>query len=80
MNILYALMLLFAFQDAPYKAKEEFEVKLNFEFRQRPHNPNAYKFEGNASAPEPTGPLPYLKLNLKILKLSPEEIKIKVLN
>jgi hypothetical protein len=80
MIALYILMFFFGFQDAPYKPKEEFEAKLNFEFRQRPHDPNLHTFEGNASPPQPTGPLPYLKINLKLLKLSPEEIKLKILN
>jgi len=81
MNLIYAVALFFAFQDTPYKANEEFELKLNFEFRQRPHDPNAYKFNGDGSSiPQPTGQLPYLKVNLKLLKLSAAETRVRVVN
>ena len=66
----------------PFKSKEEFEVKLAFEFRDRPTNdPN--KLEYNQSQREyarskAIGPLPYLYLNVRVLKPVSDEVRIRV--
>jgi len=74
---LFALLLLFFFnQDqTPYKPKEEFELKLNFEFKSRTTDKTvAYSTNTTGS----TGPLPYLKMDLRVVKLSAEEVKVRV--
>lgn len=72
MKSLALLSLLFLFQDQlPYKPKEEFEVKLDYQFKQRPSGDNASihldetrkDFERRTS----TATLPYLILNIKML-------------
>lgn len=77
--LLFALLL---GQDSiPYKSSDEFEIKLDYQFKPRP-TPNAYnvKFEESASdysKRTSSTPLPYLTLNLEILKASSEEVRVK---
>ncbi|HEY8933954.1 MAG TPA: hypothetical protein VIM65_01990 [Cyclobacteriaceae bacterium] len=62
--------------DVPFKQNSDFEIKLDYRFKPRPGT-DGYSADGtklNAS----TGVLPYLILNLKILKLDTLETKIKV--
>ena len=80
------LLLLIAFlqQDqTPLKPREEFEIKLDFEFRDRPVM-DANKLEYNQTQREyarsrAVGPLPYLYLNVRVLKPVPEEVRIRVI-
>lgn len=62
---------------------EEFEIKLNFEFKDRPQrDPNKIELDQTRKEYErtrPSGPLPYLYLNLKVLKQSPEEVRIRII-
>jgi len=81
------LLLLFAsvvYQDTiPYKASEEFELKLNFQFKDRPRaDPNKVELDQTAKEYERThtaGQLPYLFLDFRVLKQHPEEIRVRVL-
>lgn len=79
------LWLLFMQQqeDIPFKPKDEFEVNLNFEFRQRPQA-DISKVEFNETQREhtrrsSTGPLPYLRLNLSVLKVGEGEFRLRVI-
>jgi len=81
--LLFALVVFVQEEQAPFKPKEEFEIKLNFEFRTRPlPDPNTVDMERThkeltrASA---TGPLPYLFLNVRALALKPEEVRVRVI-
>ena len=80
--VLFCLALLFSQDDVPYKATEDFEIKLNFEFKDRVRA-DVNRVELNQTAKEyerthASGPLPYLYLNLRMLKLYPEEVKMRV--
>lgn len=74
--------LLFFQDDAPFKPMEEFEVKLDFQFKERPRDdPNKIELNQTHRAYErskSTGVLPYLYLNLRVLKESPEEVRVRV--
>jgi hypothetical protein len=74
----------FLLQEVPYKPKEEFEVKLNYQFKQRPTASTSavYLDETQREKERRTSSdvLPYLILNVKLLKLSEEEVRIKVIN
>jgi hypothetical protein len=61
----------------PFKPKEEFELKLDLQFKQRPRpDVNTVELE---KRPAPSSMLaPYLYINLKVLKAIPEEVRIKV--
>jgi len=78
------LILLFLVQEdqTPFKPREEFEIKLDFEFRDRPVR-DANSIELNQTQREyersrAVGPLPYLFLNLRVLKQTPGEVRIRV--
>jgi hypothetical protein len=72
MQSLYLLLFFLSFfQTVPFKPKEEFEVKLNYEFRPRPtENASKIKFEDTRTDREKhsaSSVLPYLKLNINVL-------------
>lgn len=78
------LLSLFVIQeDVPYKPSEEFDLKFNFEFKDRGVDRNVNKIEMDLTLKEAekrkaSGLLPYLYLNLKVLKQQPEEIRVKL--
>lgn len=82
MKLIVLLFALIFFQDeTPFKPLEEFEVKLNFEFKDRTKDPN--RVDLNQTPREyqksrSTGPLPYLFLSLKVLKVQPEEVRVRI--
>lgn len=77
------LVLFFLQDDVPFKPLDEFEIKLNFEFKDRPRvSPNRVytdRMAGENERSQGTGPLPYLYLNLRVLKQKPEEVRIRIL-
>ncbi|HEY0653263.1 MAG TPA: hypothetical protein VGD65_09040 [Chryseosolibacter sp.] len=82
-----ALILLIAFslvQEIPVKPKEEFEIKLDYQFKNRPaQDLNSVHLDETRKEHDrrvSTAPLPFLTLNIKMLKLSDEEVKLRVTN
>ena len=63
----------------PFKSNDEFELKLQLEFRKRPmQDINTIELE-KRSVPSTGGmPAPYLHINLRVLKVVPEEVRVKV--
>ena len=80
MNMPLLLILFFSlFQtDIPFKQNSDFEIKLDYQFKPRPQTGNDGYSAGGTKLTTSTGVLPYLVLNLKILKLDTLETKIKV--
>jgi hypothetical protein len=79
-----ALIALFLFQDLPYKSKEEFEIKLDYKFKQRPNTELSSTVNLNETRAEydkrtSSDLLPYLILNLNLLKLN-NETRIRITN
>lgn len=79
------LLLAFLFtQEIPVKPKDEFEVKLDYQFKNRPaQDLNSVHFDETKKEHErrvSSAPLPFLTLNIKMLKLSAEEVKMRVTN
>jgi hypothetical protein len=74
---------LFIQDTVPYKPSEEFDLKLDFEFRDRAdRDPN--KIDMDLSPREfqkknKSGVLPYLYLNLKVLTQQSNEVRVKVI-
>lgn len=71
------ILVLVFFQDLPYKPKEEFEIKLDYKFKQRPSNELSSAINLNETRAErdrrtSNDQLPYLILQVKILKLNNE--------
>lgn len=78
------LSLFFLFQEnPPFKPSEDFEVKFNLSFRQRTQLDNKTvrltETEKEKEKRTDSTPLPYLKLHVKLLKIHPDEIKLKVI-
>lgn len=83
MRVFAFLVCAFLFQDkVPYKPHEEFDLKLKFEFKERTRaDPNKVDLEQTSKdlhRNRGSGPLPYLFLNLQILKQAPEEMRVKI--
>ena len=67
----------------PYKPTEEFDLKMNFEFKDRAAGRNPNKIDMDLSPKEyekkhQAGVLPYLYLNLRVVTQQSNEIRIKV--
>lgn len=77
-----AIALVFFVQDTvPHKAKEEFEIKFELSVRQRADDDDTKTIRYSESVNDyekRTGLLPYLKLNVKIITIHPNEVKLKV--
>ncbi len=76
------ILLIFVYNQevVPYKASEEFEIKLDYQFKTRPAS-SAYEFKFDESSQEHSrrvnnSPLPYLTLNIEILKANENEERI----
>jgi hypothetical protein len=85
MKLILVLLLAFSMvQEIPVKPKDEFEIKLDYQFKNRP-SPDANSVHLDETRKEhdrrvSTAPLPYLTLNVKMLKLSQDEVKMRVTN
>src|SRR4051812_47586754 len=83
-SVVIGLIALFLFQDIPFKPNEEFEIKLNYQFKQRPiRDQNAIHLSESQKEYDrrtSSDMLPYLILNVKMLKLSEEEVKLRIIN
>ncbi len=83
--IKYLLLLCLCFQtgEVPLKADEEFEIKLDYKFKNRnATSDNNFKVDFEETVAERerknnNSLLPYLTLNIKPLKLSDQEVRLK---
>lgn len=79
-----AVIFLFAQDPVPFKPKHEFEVKLDYQFRNRPaadHNTvNLEQSRTPYSRNVGTGVLPYLVLNIVLLELSQDKMRVGIAN
>jgi len=79
------LFMSFFIQDPiPYKPSEEFDLKLNFEFKDRSSGRDPNKIDMDMSPKEyqkknGTGVLPYLHLNLRVLTQQSNEMRVRVI-
>ena len=77
MKLLVLFLSVFLLQDIPYKEKDQFDLKLDMQFKNRPTDyRNAYPTQDKAS----TSPLPYIILNLTVLKILEDESKVRVVD
>jgi hypothetical protein len=75
MKYLIAILLISLLQTVPFKPKEEFEVKLDYQFKARPaESVNSVHFETTRN--QSSSLLPYLILNVNVLKADASRIKI----
>jgi hypothetical protein len=79
--LLILFMIAFA-DEAPFKPKDDFEVKFDLTFKQRDRDEKTVYMNETYKEREKrtiTTPLPFLKLFVKIKRIEPEEIKLKVI-
>ena len=79
-----ALFFAAILQDVRYKPSDEFDVKLQYEFRQRliHDNSTVYPSDGTGAGGRKTSStmLPYLDIKLTMLKLQPQEVRLRIVN
>lgn len=77
MKLVVLILTVFLFQDIPYKEKDQFDLKLDMQFKNRPtDHTSAFPTEDKTS----TTPLPYIILNLTVLKILEDESRIRVID
>lgn len=80
---LFLVLLAFVQQkEVPYKPFNEFQIEVEYKFKQRPLKDNAASVDFEETRKDhdrkqSSAVLPYLVINLKLLKLSVEEVKIR---
>ena len=77
-RILLIGLLAFTQRDVPLKPFSDFSVEVNYSFKERPVNANAPAYSAERS--HQGDPLPFLALKVKILKASPEEVRVRGVN
>lgn len=76
------LFAAFVWQEVvPFKPSNEFEVMIDYKFRERPALDRTKEYQFNTDEKSrKSALLPYLKLQLKFLKLNADEVKVKIVN
>jgi len=79
---LFFIFTLFLQDVVPFKAKEDFEVKIDLKFKQRPQEDkkDTFTFDSPEKKANSAALLPYLQLRVSLLKLDPEEVRFNVQN
>ncbi len=77
MKLLAVFISLFAFaiQDTPFKSNEEFELKLDFQFKPRPKT-GAVEMRADIG----TTPLPFLSMQLNVLLVRDDEYRVRIVD
>ncbi|RAV97953.1 hypothetical protein [Pseudochryseolinea flava] len=79
MKIAILLISVFCFQQsAPFKPNDQFAINLDFQFKTRYVNSSVVEVGGNEPRSTTGGVLPYLILNVNVLKLEAGEIRVRV--
>ena len=83
--MIYSFLILFLVhiqEEIPFKPKEDFQIKFDLAFKQRSQDKKPVHIEEKRAEHDKrtnTSPLPYLKLLVKVMRVQPEEIKVKVI-
>lgn len=78
MRLLIILLISFFLQDVPYKAKEEFDLKLDLQFKTRPSNSQNGIYATEAK--NTSTPLPFISIDLTVLKILEDEVRLKIVD
>ena len=84
--LLWLGLLIFFQGDVPFKANDEFELKLDFQIKARPYLPSdsdpkidfSPTNNGLPDSHRKAGSFPHITFKFKFLKLSSEEVKVKI--
>ncbi len=76
----FLIILAFAFfQEIPFKPTDEFEAKLDYQFKPRPqHDPNTVSLGDTPRSQRAGLVLPYLVLNIRMLRLPEEKMRVGI--
>lgn len=78
MHLMIYFILPWFFQESvPFKPSEEYEFTLSYEFRNKP-GIDRFEVDWSNTQKYSEGTLPYAKLKIKLLKLSEEEERAKI--
>jgi hypothetical protein len=77
MMLLLLLFPLFVQDNVPFKPNEEFELKMDYQFKQRVASDQKV-IDFSEQRAKSSGPLPYLVLGLRIIKINAGEDRIRV--
>jgi hypothetical protein len=77
MMLLFLLFSLFFQDNVPFKPNEEFELKMDYQFKQRATSDQKV-IDFSEQRTKSLGPLPYLVLDLRIIKINQGEDRIRV--
>ncbi|HYC86645.1 MAG TPA: hypothetical protein VEB86_15540 [Chryseosolibacter sp.] len=85
MTIFSILIFSLFLQEIPYKAAEDFEIKLEYQFKQRPPAETTTVIRYDESQKErdrrmSTAMLPYLMIRVNLLKVPVEEVRVKAID
>ena len=81
MNLSLLFIAIFLLQEIPFKPTEQFEIKLDYQFKPRPlHDANTVQLGQEVSRYSETGSgvLPYLILNIRLLELPEEKMRVQI--
>ena len=79
--IAFLICVVFALQgDAPFKTNDEFELKIDLQFKQRPHQDQNTVELDRRTLPTSGMKAPYLYVNLLVVKPVAEETRVKVVD
>lgn len=83
MKLVIFFLLVVLFQDLPYKPSDEFDVQIDYKFRQRPAasptTVNLGETQEDYNRRTSSNLLPYLILNVNLLKLN-NEVRVRITN
>lgn len=81
-NLIFHLLLSsFHLQQVPYKPSEEFELKIDYIFKDRPSvDRQTVNFDASDNQKNAGGAMPYLKIELKVLTISEDEVRVRIIN
>ena len=79
---LISFLLLWQTTEVPYRAKEDYQVELKYNFREKPaKDPDHFTFDPDKAKQDgKSGPLPYLIVKVTILNLKESEVRVKCQN
>jgi hypothetical protein len=84
-NLIFSLIVFSFYQEqVPYKPSEEFEIKIDYIFKERPFvDKQTVNFDATDKEKrqrDAIGSMPYLRIELKVLTLAENEVRVRVIN
>ena len=81
MKIVTVIILLILFQDVAFKPADEFEVKLDYQFKTRPSSSETEVYSSDRHVGQTnSSAIPHLIVNVNVMKTGDNEVKVKVVS